>query len=525
MDPSVPDDEPVPYGVKEEILTLGVGGPWPGLNEAHRAWVLNHGGQENLSWRELRALLLRVPADGVTADINEAQIAMIVGNVTAGLARPEGSGPQQHPVAHSQPTATDTSSALRPRSSNNRPPSSQTPRANAQASVSSRERWSAEDDRRLIALEQQVRSWKKISSHFPGRTSAACRQRIIVIVGSRSRAARRPHAIANCSAVARQTAVSGDHPIPTMPRASIASSSQFLAVLSPARRIPHSTFHEAGTADLSLRLPELASPASMRTSQRLPSIRDLDLPTLPALSSQPAVNSLQQGRLPGITNPPVYTRPQPPLLSASRRQPPRPMQLTQNPTNLSTRQDSPDLTLISHGNTSIGQPLAGADRLEGSTSSSYQIANASRPVPNLMTASPASTTQRLPTHGPFPHPLYPSSSSYQTISAYGQRGSSGLTFPASGRNTQRASTDRSRSPPLPASTALQTSNVPRRRHAPWFTAWPTQNDPQRQESATTIDQHEQNNPFFDDLERFRREQFERSGDLGGGYGGSYDGGN
>jgi len=393
MDPSVPDDEPVPYGVKEEVLTLGVGGPWPGLNDAHRAWVLNHGGQEDLSWQELRAILLRVPADGVTADINEAQIAMIVGSVTAGLARPEGSPPQQHPVAHSQPTPTDTSSALRPRSSNNRPPPSQTPRANAQASVSSRERWSAEDDRRLIALEQQVRSWKKISSHFPGRTSAACRQRIIVIVGSGSRAARRSQAIANRSAVARRDAVSGDHPIPTMPRASIASSSQLLAVLTPARRIPHSTFHEAGTADSSLRLPDLASPASMRTSQRLPSIRDLDLPTLPALSSQPAVNGLQQGRLPGITNPPVYTRPQPPLLSGPRRQPPRPMQLTQNPTNLSTRQDRPDLTLISHANTSIGQPLAAADRLEGSTSNSYQIANAPRRrgPPNLMTASPAST--------------------------------------------------------------------------------------------------------------------------------------
>lgn len=74
-----------------------------------------------------------------------------------------------------------------------------------------------------------------------------------------------------------------------MPRALVASSSQLLTLPTPARRIhpPTSTFHEAGTADTSLRLPDLASPANLRTSQRLPPIRDLHLSTLPAGPSDP----------------------------------------------------------------------------------------------------------------------------------------------------------------------------------------------------------------------------------------------
>jgi len=49
-----------------------------------------------------------------------------------------------------------------------------------------------------------------------------------------------------------------------------------------------------------------------------------------------------------------------------------------------------------------------------------------------------------------------------------QRHVPGLTFPASSDTSQRAPIDPARSQPLAASTALQTSNVPRRRPAPWF---------------------------------------------------------
>lgn len=175
----------------------------------------------------------RVPADQGSAEISTAQTAMILASVRARLARPEGSSPQQPLVPHSQPTSTAPFSTVRPRSTNNRPSSLQWTSATARASVSSRARWSTVDDRRLIALELRFRSWKQIAGYFPGRTPAACRQRIIQTVGLEARAARRPQTKTNKSAVASQTAVPGNHPVPRVPRSR--------RPYRPDARIPHTS--------------------------------------------------------------------------------------------------------------------------------------------------------------------------------------------------------------------------------------------------------------------------------------------
>lgn len=372
------DDELIFERLKDEFRALG---PWPGVSEAHRPWLLNHGGRENLSWTELGAVLSREYPDEVTTEIWEAQILATKAYVRAGLARLEGSGPKQPPVAHGLQTITALSPAFQPRSSNNRSPSLQTTRANVRASISSRVRWSAADDRQLIALEQHNLSWKNVSCHFPGRTSGACKQRTIQIVGSGPRAARRAQAITNQSALARQTPVPGNHPVSTMPRTMVASSSQLPTALTPAHHIPPPipTLDETSTVGSSLQPPDLASPVNLRTSQRPSPIRDLDLRTFPTLSSQPAVNLLQQERFQGLTNPPVYTMSKPPLLSGLCRLPPRPTQLTQNPTNPNTRQGHPDVTLTLQANTSTGLLLRAAERREGGSSNP----SASRPQPDV----------------------------------------------------------------------------------------------------------------------------------------------
>jgi len=452
MDPSVPDDDPVPYGIEEANLKLGTGGPWPGFNEVLRAWVLNHGGRENLSWEEMRAILDREPADRATAQIDEAQTAMILASIRTGHARPEGNGPQRYPVAHWQPPSTDSTSARPPRSSNNRPPPCRTPRASPPSSVSSRERWSLEDERRLIALEKRIQSWNEISSCFPGRTPAACRSRFIGIVGSGIRT-HRLQITANQSPHARQTAGSGNPFASTMLRAPVAGSSELLALPTPARRLPHptSTFHEADTADPNLRLSEILSPAEVRTPQRLPPIRDLLLSTLPAPSNQAAANTPQQRRFPGVTNPEFYTKPRGPPLPAARRDP-------------------------------------------------------RRPFPGLIIPTVASTTRRLSDNGTTRHQPYPTPSSSQNISAYGQRRPSGLTSPVHGDTSQRALAAPDRSQPSSASTALQTSNAPRRRHPP------------RVSTVYTMSQSEQDN--LEEFDRLDQEDFERSR-----YGRSDEGGN
>lgn len=398
MDYSDSDHKFVFECLKEEHRALG---PWPDISEAHRPWLLNHGGRENLSWTELETILLRECPDEVTTEIWEAQIAATEAYIRAGLARLEASGPQQPPVAHGQPTTTAPSSAIRLRSSDNRPPPSQTTRANARASISSRARWSADDDRRLIALEQQTLSWKNVSCHFPGRTPGACKQRTIQIVGPGPRAARRAQAITNHSALARQTPFLGNHPVSTMPRTTVASPSQLPPVLTPARLTPPPipTSDETSKVGSRLQLPDLASPANLRTSQRLPPIRDLNLPTFPALSSQPAMNVLQQGRLPGFTNPPVYTISQPPRLSGPCRLPPRPMQLTHKPTNPTARQGRPDVTLTSQANTSTGLLLRAADRTEGG-SSTPPASRSQADVPSEWSRQNIDLLMRLRKRGP-----------------------------------------------------------------------------------------------------------------------------
>jgi len=77
-----------------------------------------------------------------------------------------------------------------------------------------------------------------------------------------------------------------------MSRVLVASSSQLFALLVFARRIPPPTptFHEAGTVDTSLRLPDLASPSDVRTLQRQPPIRDLNMLTFPAVHGKPKKN-------------------------------------------------------------------------------------------------------------------------------------------------------------------------------------------------------------------------------------------
>jgi len=83
-----------------------------------------------------------------------------------------------------------------------------------------------------------------------------------------------------------------------MSRALVASSSQLLALPTFARRIPPPTptFYEAGTADTSLWLPDLAIPTNVRILQRQPPIRDLDLPMFPAGPSDPNQDRKPKGK-------------------------------------------------------------------------------------------------------------------------------------------------------------------------------------------------------------------------------------
>lgn len=79
-------------------------------------------------------------------------------------------------------------------------------------------------------------------------------------------------------------------------RTLVTGSSSLLALHTFARRIPPPTAwtHEARRADQSLLLPDLASPANVRISQRQPSIRDLGLPALPALAGTQNMKANQE---------------------------------------------------------------------------------------------------------------------------------------------------------------------------------------------------------------------------------------